>query len=251
MAVCVEVSKFLLGRDIPEYILNQVEEVRNTPMGRAILPLLQQQQQQQQREAMNAGRTTLWTAGQFQGQEQQSQRPQRRPMPDATTPFARLLRDVCDSKDYVTSTKRLFLLTLKTIISNLLRPADERLPQHLTLKLSNEVLKSKVLRISGGRDALEMIGFKVSPPEGSGASEGTQNAGLESGSLHFSGYDAPDTDMAVRQELQQKLSDVNAFLDTLNVPPSGGGAASASDKFSYQLQQLEAMGFTDRSKNIE
>jgi len=37
-----EVSNFLLGKDIPNYILNQHEVLDSTPLGAMIKPMLQQ-----------------------------------------------------------------------------------------------------------------------------------------------------------------------------------------------------------------
>ncbi|CDJ39971.1 hypothetical protein, conserved, partial [Eimeria tenella] len=273
-----EFCRFLLGRDLPLYITNQVQEIANTPS-----PPAQQQQQQQQ---------------------------QQRELPAATTPFAQLLRDLCASSELVSSSKLLFLLTLKTIISNLNKPQQQLQQKHKVLSSSNQTLKTKLLRIAAGKEALKLIGFQptaaaaaaaagtaaaaagatAAAPEGAAAAAAPAAAAAAAAAnddeecFVFTLYDTQD-EAQVQQQLQQKLNELEAFIAAVSPPAAAAAAPAAAaaapqaavspaasqaaaaiaamlqqpqqqqqqspqQRFQFQMQQLEAMGFTDRDRNI-
>ncbi|OEH75770.1 uba ts-n domain-containing protein [Cyclospora cayetanensis] len=166
-----EFCQFLLGKSLPQYITNQVQEIAETP--------LRNQQTRTDRQL----------------------REERLQAAATPSPFGEVLRNVCTSQTIVSSSKRVFLLAIKTLINNINKPKSELQQKHLRLDLSNEILRSKVLRIQGGREALALIGFKPAPAT---ADDGEQEHATTENFLYFSLYDV-ESEERVHQQLQQQL----------------------------------------------
>ncbi|CBZ55121.1 conserved hypothetical protein [Neospora caninum Liverpool] len=267
-----ELTQYLLNKPIPDYIRFQVQEVAQTPTGRTILLMLQRQQQEVQRTAAGMGQRTLWTQG---GSPQALASPAAETFsaPDISSPLANVLRSVCTSGELVRSTKKVFLLTLLTLVSNLLKP--ERDPKFLRLRRSNEVIQSKILRIPNGQQALELLGFELQTGEQpvgteAGASDTTARgeAGGADDEFVFTLFNDSSSEASVVEKLTAQKAEIQAFLDALEsagasgaaAPQAasnqgrgvqGGAAQAPEERFRFQLQQLEAMGFVETQKNVE
>ncbi|KFG44299.1 UBA/TS-N domain-containing protein [Toxoplasma gondii GAB2-2007-GAL-DOM2] len=268
-----ELTQYLLSKPIPDYIRFQVQEVAQTPMGRMILPMLQRQQQDIQRVAAAMGRRTLWTQGESPQAVAASPASETFSPPDISSPLATVLGRVCTNRELARSTKKVFLLTLLTVVSNLLKP--ERDSKFLRLRRSNQVIQSKVLRIPGGEEALELLGFELlrgGEPLGArpGAAEAPGGDANAEDEFVFTLFRDPTTEANAVEKLNVQKTEIQAFFDALeraggSTTPSaassgagdsdGGRSATAvqspEEKFKFQLQQLESMGFPDTQKNIE
>ncbi|PFH34147.1 UBA/TS-N domain-containing protein [Besnoitia besnoiti] len=257
-----ELTQFLLQKPIPDYIRFQVDEVAQTPMGSMLLPMLQRQQQQMQRVASSMGQRTLWTQGGAGVAPPPAQPPRASvPWPDSSSPLGAVLRGVCTSEELVRSSKKVFLLTLLTVVKNLLKP--ERDPKFLRLRKSNEVIQTKLLRIPGGQRALELIGFELQREDNKAPADTAAAAasGGDAEEFVFTLFRGAEAESRVLEKLNQQAGEIQAFIEALDgaapptapaaAPPSPPPAQTHEDKFKFQLQQLENMGFVEKQKNIE
>lgn len=248
-------------------------------MGRMILPMVQQQQQAMQRAAAAAGQQTLWTQGRSAGMIQQpsvgsSARPASVSWPDSNSQLAGVLKSICTSDELVRSTKKVFLIALLTVVTNLLKPGRD--PKFLRLRKSNEVIQTRLLRVKGGQRALELIGFQLQKKQASDADkcgEVGEQEKSDDEEFVFTLFDEnPSSEARVLDRLATQKAEIQAFIDALdssqqacphsNAAPGGGalGASlppqprvsqTAEERFSFQLKQLESMGFVEKEKNLE
>ncbi|PHJ18735.1 uba ts-n domain-containing protein [Cystoisospora suis] len=281
-----ELTEYLLQKPIPDYIRLQVDQVAQTPMGRMILPMIQQQQQNMQRAAAAAGQQTLWTRGGPSGAAQPSTggSSDHRPSvswPDSNSQLAGVLKSICTSDELVRSTKKVFLIALLTVVTNLLKPGRD--PKFLRLRKSNEVIQSRLLRIQGGQRALELIGFQLQKKQTSDegatlrSAEGReQNQENDEEEFVFTLFDEnPSSEKRILDGLTTQKAEIQAFIDALDKAQLSASSSSSSasegnavapgsavspppqppvtpeERFSFQLKQLEAMGFIEKEKNLE
>lgn len=264
-----ELMQFLLNKSIPDDIRNQVQQVAETPMGRFLLPLLQQQQRAAQQAASAAGQRTLWTRGEEEGSHgtfpgclsspprpSSSSSAPRAPVataddqwPSTTgttadtsqSSLGAVLRRVCVNEELVYSTKRIFLMTLLTLVNNLLLP--QRDVKYMRVKYGNPIIQNKVLRIPGGEEALQLLGFErvahfdttvcndVKNPalsasdihtsaaqksQTEAASSTTTSGEQEDGGFEFKQFETCDSEQKVVDQLKAHKQEIEAFLAALD-----------------------------------
>ncbi|CEL91836.1 unnamed protein product [Vitrella brassicaformis CCMP3155] len=166
-----EAAKFLLGKGIPEHIVNLPQRVSSTPLGAMIASVMGGMQQSMQQHLHDANQQSIWTAGPTGPSipAAMSDPPLSHAGGDEPIDHAIAVMMVAVDASEDTGGKKAkarateALRILLNLAANISKHPDEA--KYRTVKKDNKKMQTSLLNIDGAADAMAAIGFEEATNE--------------------------------------------------------------------------------------